>query len=372
MQERKVRLVIDMIEKTIRDQALFGSATPVVAMVSGGSDSTALAYLVDDLHRRGLVGQPAILHVNHKLRGADADADERFVCALAERLGIPYFSCEVDVGALAAESGGNVEAIGRNERYLAAHEALESLCRHEMMPVSEGRILTAHTQNDRVENFYMRSITGTGPGGFRSMLYRNGPVVRPCLDVSRQALRDYVSALPEGRAVLDEGGARWREDATNAHTDRFRAFVRHEIVPKAQERNTHLLDTLCRTMNLIADEDDYLFELASDAARQHVEWIGPAGQGGSSCRLLPTFGQVALPLRRRVVLAALESLVGSDARIETVTVEAVLSAFGESGAPIGGFVTNIQGDLAVSANKEGVLIEPMAAFRARRKRDRRS
>ena len=31
-------------------------------------------------------------------------------------------------------------------------------------------------------------------------------------------------------------------------------------------------------------------------------------------------------------------------------------------------VANIQYDLAVSANKRGVLVEPMAYFRARRKR----
>lgn len=363
--------MIDAIEKTIRTQSLFSAATPVVVMVSGGSDSTALAYLISDLHKRGLVGQPAILHVNHMLRGEDAYADQRFVEKLAAHLGIPFFSCEIDVAALAKATGGNVEAVGRNERYLAAHEALESLCRHEAIPVSVGRIVTAHTQDDRVENFYMRSIAGTGPGGFRSMLYTNGPVVRPLLDVSRQALRCFIDDIPADEAVVDEEGNRWREDATNAHTDRFRAFVRHEIIPKAKERNGQLLDTLCRTMNLIADEDDYLDSLARKAADTHLEWIGGDGEGSfDGCRMLPSFGAVARPLQRRVVLAVLEAFVGAEARIESAAVETVLSAFDEEGAPISGFVANVQGNLAVSANKHGVLVEPMAVFRARRKPNR--
>lgn len=360
--------MIVTVEQTIQKHNLFNSATPVVLMVSGGSDSTALAYVMHDLFKRNLVGQPAILHVNHKLRGADADQDQYFVQQLADKLDIPFFACEINVAALAQESGGNVEAIGRSERYIAAQQALESLCRHVMVPISEGRIVTAHTQDDRVENFYMRSIVGTGPGGFRSMLYRNGAIVRPCLDVSREQLRQYIQDLSQDAVVVDEQGNRWREDATNAHTDRFRAFVRHEIIPKAKQRNSQLLDTLCRTMNLIADEDDYLDNQAKEITEKHLEWIGLQEDGTyDGCLFLPEFGSVARPLQRRVVLAVLEIFVGREARIESSTIEALLSAFDETGKPISGYVTNIQGDLAVSANKRGVLVEPMAVFRARRK-----
>ncbi len=124
-------------------------------------------------------------------------------------------------------------------------------------------------------------------------------------------------------------------------------------------------------MNLIADEDDYLNQQAEEAARIHFQDVGDDGDGGTdSCLLLPSFGQVALPLRRRAVHSLLQRLLGPDARIEAATVQTVLSAYDENGKPISGFVENIQGDLAVSANKKGVLVEPMAVFRARRKPDR--
>ncbi len=354
---------------------LADASTPVLLMVSGGSDSSALAYLARQMHDAKAVGQLAMLHVNHQLRGEDADADARFVAQLAELLDIPLFSCEIDIAGEAARTGENVEAVARRERYLAANEALESLCLHAAAPLSDGRIFTAHTADDRVESFYMRSIVGTGPGGFRAMLYRNGPVVRPLMDVSREELRSYLvererSGLP---VACDEAGSLWREDATNAHTDKFRAYVRHEIVPRAKERNPQLLDVLCRTMNLIADEDDMLESMADDVAERCVHWIEDAPalgvDYGSGCVLAPELGTNRLPLQRRVVMRVLQAVLGQDARVETASVDAVLSAWdGATGLPCGGYVANIQGDLAVSANKHGVRVEPMVAFRSRRKR----
>ena len=69
--------MIETIEHTIGKHALFDAASPALLMVSGGSDSTALAYIMADLHARGLVGPLACLHVNHKLRGRDADVYKR-------------------------------------------------------------------------------------------------------------------------------------------------------------------------------------------------------------------------------------------------------------------------------------------------------
>ena len=361
--------ILENMERCIAERELAGSQTPVLLMVSGGSDSTALAYLAADLRESGVLGPLGILHVNHLLRGADADADEAFVRQLAALLGIPLFARSIDVGALAAEEGGNVEAVARRERYRAADEALSELCRRAAVPVAEGRIFTAHTADDRVENFYMRSIVGTGPGGFRAMRYRNGRVCRPLLDAGRDELRDYLRERAEAGlpVVRDDSGALWREDATNAHTDRFRAFVRHEIVPRAKERNPHLLATLTRTMNRIADEDDMLQAQADALIEAEVEWIVP-GLPAEGCVLLPSFGGSPVPLLRRAVASILQDMLGVDARIEAASVDAVLAGYRGPGVPNSGYVTNTQGNLAVSANKHGVRIEPMTAFRARRKR----
>ena len=421
------RSVIETMATTLTTRRLATAANPVLLMVSGGSDSTALAYAAKVLNAKGRLGPLAMLHVNHHIRGAAADGDAAFVSLLAQALDIPLFMCDVDIPALTAH-GENLEAVARSERYTAARDALESLCAHTGTPVSDGRIATAHTQDDRVENFYMRSIVGTGPGGFRSMAYQTGQVIRPLLDVNRDDLRDFLKQVDAAQAAIhDEAGNLWREDVTNACTDRFRAYVRHEIVPRAKERNAQLTDTLCRSMNLIADEDDFLNRMAEDALTASRQWLSKHHDCAScpkadTCRrqnrlidgfdptrgalLLPAFCEQPPVIQRRMLKKTLQDILGPDARVETASIQAILdgidtasepAASGSSNAtelgnanaapsslaapsssaapaphaapkPRSGYTTNIQGNLAVSANKQGIRIEPMEDYRARRKR----
>lgn len=353
----------ERVARVIEERGMATADTPVLLMVSGGSDSTALAYLAADLVAAGRLGAVTMLHVNHKLRGEASDGDARFVSDLANGLGFPLFMCDIDVAELVARSGGNMEAIARAERYKAAREALESTCLHMGFPFEAGRVFTAHTADDRMENFYMRSIVGTGPGGFRSMrhdvMLEGCRVCRPLLEEGRDDLRAYVK-VRDG-VISDEAGRLWREDATNADTDRFRAFVRHEIIPLAKQRNPKLLETLTRTMNLIADEDDMLDARAREVLITLATPLGSTIRDGVLFK--PELREQDAPLVRRVFDKLLSMMLPYDERVENSSIEACIKGLEESG-----YVANIQGDLAVSYNKHGLRIEPMAAFRARRKK----
>ena len=368
--------VLQRVKNTIAERGLADAQAPVVLMVSGGSDSTALAYIAHELNLAGTIGPVSMIHVNHQLRGADADADAAFVAELAAALSIPLFTVNYDVAAEAARTGENIEAVGRRVRYHAAQDMLRDTCLQLAVPLSDGRIFTAHTQDDRGEDFYLRSIAGTGRGGFRSMRSRNGPVVRPLLDTSREALRDFIEARAsqtelELPVVRDAQGNLWREDATNAHTDRFRAWVRHEVIPLMKQKNPQLLDTLCRSMNLVGDEDDMLDAYTNRIIGELVEWEDVDGDKvvdyEAGCVILPAFGALPLPIQRRVAFQVLQYMLGPDARVETATILAITDAFGPD-APKSGYTGNIQGNLAISANKQGLRIEPMETYRIRRKR----
>ena len=120
--------VLQQARDTIRERNLVSPGAPVVVMVSGGSDSTALAYIARELSVAGVIGPVAMVHVNHQLRGEASDGDAAFVAKLADALSIPLFTVNADVAGEATRTGENVEAVGRRVRYSAAQDALRDMC----------------------------------------------------------------------------------------------------------------------------------------------------------------------------------------------------------------------------------------------------
>ena len=345
---------------------------PVLAMVSGGSDSTALVYILMELQKRKIVGPIALFHLNHKLRGTASYEDENFVVALATKLKLQYYTARINIAKLAADTKSNVEAIARKQRYTEADHSLRAFCRDFKLDPDQAHIFTAHTLDDRVENFYMRSIVGTGPGGFRSMGYKNGKVYRPLLNLTREELCEFIKERSKSKSVVvyNESGELWCEDATNAETDRFRTYVRHEIVPLAKKKNPDLLHTLCRTMNLIADEDDFMQDLAKKVMSKTCIFLRSPDfkvQLDEGALIAPSFGGYDKAVQSRACKLILERILIAEKRVENASIEKVLAAFNSRGKIVSGYTNNIQGDLAISANKEGIRIEPMKRYRARRK-----
>ena len=241
-------------------------AAPVVLLVSGGADSTALLVLaatstLDIGDGRGVARiareRLHVLHVNHQLRGIDAEEDEEFVRDLAARYGIPCTICRADVAALAASGDGNVENAGRELRYAEAARLANELSERFGTPRSAARILTAHTANDRAETFFMNAIRGTGAAGLSSIPRRRNRIVRPLLDRTHEELCD----------LLRMRGIVWREDNTNSDTRYLRAYVRHELMPVVGRRNPRVCASLATTCDILSDEDAYLTSLAARALR---------------------------------------------------------------------------------------------------------
>ena len=295
-------------------------ATPVILMVSGGADSMALLHMAVteplDLGDGAGLAHIAkerlhVLHVNHLLRGADADADQHFVQETCDSLGVPCTALRVDVAKFAQERDGNVEDVGRRVRYDAARELAQKLCTEQGVSRQKAKILTAHTADDRAETFMMNVMRGSGMSGLASIPRHRGLIYRPLLDYTHDQLKDWLKAR----------GLDWHEDATNTDTHYLRAYMRHNVLPLLKARNPMLVQTVCKIADLMTDEDDYLEAKAARKLRQITLRKSESSLVLDALKLSSTDVVIA----RRVVRIVARQLI-PEAWLEFRHVDAVLEA----------------------------------------------
>src|SRR5208337_2048408 len=142
MYHERVYALAETVLAYIRKHHLLRAGDRVGVAVSGGADSVALLRVLMDL--RGQTGTVlAVVHFNHKLRGAESDKDERFVAELAAKHHLEFYCERGDVKAYAAARQLSLEAAARALRY--------AYCRRLLKESIVNRIATAHTLDDQAE-----------------------------------------------------------------------------------------------------------------------------------------------------------------------------------------------------------------------------
>jgi tRNA(Ile)-lysidine synthase len=192
----------------LRASALLPARSKGLLSVSGGSDSTALLFL---LHRllEPLKLELEVLHFDHGLR-PESGQEAEWVSEGARRLGLEI---HVRRGFLAPKSGAGIQAAARDWR----REHSLALLRER----GAVWIATAHQRDDHLETLLLKLLRGVHLSHIRGLDPRQGPWVRPLLGLSRAELRDYLSAR----------GETWLEDPTNVLPKYRRNRVRHELMP---------------------------------------------------------------------------------------------------------------------------------------------
>lgn len=226
--------VIDKTEQTLlaycKQQGLFKSGDRVIAACSGGADSMALLLFLLRC-RRALSIEVLATHVNHGIRGAAADSDEKFVSRFCEDRAVELFVYNARrAGVDIPESPS--EDWARNLRYAW----FDDLASRE-----EAHIATAHTMSDQVETVLLRMARGTGLHGLGGIQPRRDVYVRPMLCLTRAETEAYCAAL----------GQSYVQDETNARDTYARNRVRHDAVPALLTVNPaaeRCIGRLCRQM----------------------------------------------------------------------------------------------------------------------------
>ncbi|MGH9580291.1 MAG: tRNA lysidine(34) synthetase TilS [Terriglobales bacterium] len=295
--------VVEEVLEYIRERALLRAGDRVGVAVSGGADSVALLRLL--LGLRGELGVVlSVLHFNHRIRGAEADADRDFVRALAESYDLPFYEGAGDTSQYSRQQGVGLEAAGRALRY----QWFWSLLRAGRVD----RVATAHTLDDQAETVLLRLLRGAGTRGLAgiypemaapaaggSKSATKGRIVRPLLAARRGALRKYLEKL----------GQTWREDASNLDPAHARNRLRLKLMPLLeQEFNPAVARVLAGTAEIARAEEEFWREaVASLLPQLEVREVAGGAAAGLSFRAA-ALCELPPALQRRLVRALAESV----------------------------------------------------------------
>jgi tRNA(Ile)-lysidine synthase len=306
-------VIDEQLREAVRAGGLLARGRPVVAMLSGGRDSTCLLDVAVALCGPA---QVSALHVNYGLR-EHADADERHCRELCAALGVEL---EVVQARRPPDgAGGNVQAWARDVRYGAAEQAALR---------GDALIATGHTASDQAETILYRLAASPGRRALLGMVAAEGRLIRPLLGATREQTAAYCEAR----------GLRWREDESNEDEQYARTRVRHGLLAALRAVHPGAEGNVVRTAALLREETELLDGLADQEL------------GGERSIAVSRLAQLPAALARLIVVRLAEDAAGTYVPQAGDRVEEIL-ALGRRG----GRAELHVGGLAGAVIEDGVL-----------------
>ncbi len=231
------------IKEYINNHNMINRGDGVVLGLSGGPDSVCLFFVLLELSKEYDLKLEAV-HINHMIRGEDADEDEAYVRKLCKDFEVPLRAIRVDVPALAKESGRSLEEEARMVRYDAFEEAADELSKS----VVNARIAVAHNADDNAETILFHMVRGAGLDGMCGIAPIRDRIIRPLLQVSKKEILEF----------LEENQIDYCIDATNNEVEYDRNKIRHNIMPELMDINDKALEHISDMTERLTEVADYL------------------------------------------------------------------------------------------------------------------
>ena len=232
--------MLQSVKNTIKRYNMINGAAEITVALSGGADSVAMLLCLLELKTELGVNISAA-HLNHCLRGAESDADERYVRELCNGLGVELTVERADITAESEKTHESIELCARRVRYAFLER------------VSKGLIATAHTANDNIETVLHNLARGTGSAGLCGIPPVRGRIIRPLISVTRHEVEEFCAAK----------GVKFCVDSTNADENYTRNFIRRLVVPKLLEINSCAVQNTVNMSAALRDDADFLNKTAN-------------------------------------------------------------------------------------------------------------
>ncbi len=230
----------------IQQEHLFKLKEKILLTASGGIDSTVLCDL---FHKAGL--SFGIAHCNFQLRAKESDGDEAFVKKLAAKYKVPFHHIRFDTNTYAKKNKLSIQVAARELRY-EWFEKIRSEHSYEY-------IATAHHQGDVIETFFINLIRGTGISGLRSIVPKQGKIIRPFLFATKKEVLAYA----------EKNKITYREDSSNASDKYLRNKIRHHLLPVLNEFSPVAEASIIHSIEKLR-EAEFIYKQTIDDVRSKI------------------------------------------------------------------------------------------------------
>ena len=246
--------IFDIAEKTLHELDMKRYIeSGVLVGLSGGADSVMLLCFLIEYKRRHNGGFTiACAHINHGIRGEEADRDEEFCKELCKSLGVELISRGYNVPALARSSGQSVEEAARIVRYIAFEHII---CGREDISA----VATAHNRSDNAETVIFNILRGSGARGASGIPPIRDNIVRPLIRISKADILEALSVSKIPFVV----------DSTNMSTEYTRNYIRQQVIPSLAEVTSDPERMISRFADNMRSDDDFISSVAEEFLLDH-------------------------------------------------------------------------------------------------------
>ena len=245
------------------DKMLADTETVIVGY-SGGADSSVLLSFFIYLKSRFPKINVVAAHMNHMIRGDEADGDESFCRNFCLERGIAFECTRADIPEISKKSGAGLEECARNERYAFFERLSEKY--------GGALIATAHNGDDNLETVIFNLVRGSGTKGLSGIApVRDGKYIRPLLSCTSEEIR----------AFAKKEGIPYVTDSTNADTAYTRNSIRHGVLPTLRKQNPKAAEAALRLSRAAREDCDFIEKeaeklLLSGINRERLRSLHPA------------------------------------------------------------------------------------------------
>ncbi len=286
--------------KFVEENHLIEPGDVLVAGISGGADSVCLHYILLELQKY-LDFRFVAVHVNHNLRGEEADSDQEFVERLCQNTQIPVSVVHKNVKEIAEQKKISLEEAGRMARYEAFSDVAASVCGN--------KIVLAHHQDDLAETMIHHLVRGTGIGGLCSLKPISGNRIRPLLCLTRAEIEAY----------LQKRESEWKTDSTNLDDDYTRNKIRHHVISYlSNEINPRAVSHMAETAKELQEIENLLENFVENISIKKVK------KSENQSFFREDFQMESAYIQRRIFLEEMKRLAGARRDFSRTHVEDVI------------------------------------------------